>query len=247
MWQKRYDELIAFKRQHGHCNVPQSYAQNKPLGYWVKTQRKHSELLCQGKPSLMTAERQAALEKIGFKWSKNSSRFWQTRYDQLVVFKQQHGHCNVPPIFEENKPLGYWVKTQRQQFRSLYGGKPSSMTTERQATLEKIEFEWSLDYDSLWQMRYDQLVVFKQEHGHCNVPHGYAPNKSLGAWVSTQRRQYWLLRKRKPSHMTAERQAALENIWFERNGYSLLNVNALNQQHSHCNVSRSYGHNPNLS
>ena len=111
LWQKRYDELIAFKQQHGHCNVPRIFEENKSLGVWVKTQRKHSELLCQGKPSLMTAERQAALEKIDFKWSKNSSRFWQTRYDQLVVFKQQNGHCNVPHGYAPNKSLCVWVKT----------------------------------------------------------------------------------------------------------------------------------------
>ena len=28
-WLRRYDELIAFKQQHGHCKVPQSYSQNK--------------------------------------------------------------------------------------------------------------------------------------------------------------------------------------------------------------------------
>ena len=68
-WKTRYDELIAFKQQHGHCNVPFKYAPNKPLGRWVANQRTSYKLLSQGKPSHMTAERQAALEKIGFEWS----------------------------------------------------------------------------------------------------------------------------------------------------------------------------------
>ena len=35
MWEKRYNELKLFLRQHGHCHVPQRYAPNKALGKWV--------------------------------------------------------------------------------------------------------------------------------------------------------------------------------------------------------------------
>ena len=83
-WLQRYDELIAFKQQHGHCNVPAKYAQNKPLGRWVSTQRTQYKLLRQGKQYSLTAERQAALEKIGFEWGLHESS-WQTRYS--VCFK----------------------------------------------------------------------------------------------------------------------------------------------------------------
>ena len=68
-WLRRYNELITFKQHHRHCNVPQTYAQNKPLGRWVQTQRNQYRFKCKGKPSSMTADRQAALEKIGFEWS----------------------------------------------------------------------------------------------------------------------------------------------------------------------------------
>ena len=30
----RADELQAFKREYGHCNVPQTYPQNQPLANW---------------------------------------------------------------------------------------------------------------------------------------------------------------------------------------------------------------------
>jgi len=91
----------------------------------------------------MTAERQAALEKIGFEWSLDQGILWQTRYDELVAFKQQHDHCNVPQNCEHNKPLGRWVANQRALYKLLSQGKPSQMTAERQAALEKIGFEWS--------------------------------------------------------------------------------------------------------
>ena len=34
-WEKRFAELCGFKRAHGHCEVPQSYADNNSLGTWV--------------------------------------------------------------------------------------------------------------------------------------------------------------------------------------------------------------------
>lgn len=56
-WERQYAALCAFKKKHGHCNVPQSHA---VLGLWVKTQRvayKRGKLL---------QKRQAKLESIGF-------------------------------------------------------------------------------------------------------------------------------------------------------------------------------------
>ena len=94
-WLIRYEELIAFKQQHGHCNVPTRYVQNKSLGLWVSTQRHQYGLLCKGESSCITAERIAALEKIGFEWGLNYDSLWLTRYDELIAFKQHHGHCNV--------------------------------------------------------------------------------------------------------------------------------------------------------
>ena len=69
IWLKRYDELVAYKQQNGHCNVPTRYAQNKPLGVWIMTQRHQYGLLCKGEPSHMTSERIATLENIGFEWN----------------------------------------------------------------------------------------------------------------------------------------------------------------------------------
>ena len=90
----------------------------------------------------MTAERVAALEKIGFEWGLDKMSSWLRRYDELITFKQQHGHCNVPQRYTPNLPLGQWVAHQRTFYKSLRQGKQSRMTTERIAALEKIGFEW---------------------------------------------------------------------------------------------------------
>jgi predicted helicase len=34
-WDERYGQLVAFKQREGHCNVPQSYPENRALGIWL--------------------------------------------------------------------------------------------------------------------------------------------------------------------------------------------------------------------
>jgi Helicase associated domain len=34
-WYQRLNELYEFKQEHGHCDVPQKYPQNRCLGIWV--------------------------------------------------------------------------------------------------------------------------------------------------------------------------------------------------------------------
>ncbi len=38
-----------------------------------------------------------------------------------------------------------------------------------------------------------ELLTFRDTHGHCNVPQKYPENPALGAWVAQQRRRYKLL------------------------------------------------------
>ena len=37
-WQTMYNDLIAFKKREGHCNVPRN-PENKQLGRWCNNQR----------------------------------------------------------------------------------------------------------------------------------------------------------------------------------------------------------------
>lgn len=67
------------------------------------------------------------------------------------------------------------------------GSESCSMTAERVEKLESIGFTWTLRVlEDIWDERFEQLKEFKAEHGHFNVPKDHKPNKSLGAWVSTQ-------------------------------------------------------------
>jgi hypothetical protein len=58
------------------------------------------------------------------------------RYSQLVAFKEQHGHCDVPVKWSENPQLGGWVSRQR-QFR-----KSGKLLPDRKQKLSQIGFKW---------------------------------------------------------------------------------------------------------
>ena len=66
-WRLRFEELEAYKKENGHCNVPQrSEGKLGKLGEWVKTQRKAYNT--QNNRRNLSKEKIDALEDIGFKW-----------------------------------------------------------------------------------------------------------------------------------------------------------------------------------
>jgi hypothetical protein len=72
-----------------------------------------------------------------------------------------------------------------------------------------------------WTLRVEETKQFRQEHGHCLIPHVFPPNQKLARWAKRQRYQYKLYTEtatfttiRKKSSMTAERVKVLEKIGF---------------------------------
>ena len=144
---------------------------------------------------------------------------WNARFHELEAYKAKHGHCNVPT---KSGKLGYWVNTQRTQYRLSKEGKYSFMTDERVHKLESIGFRWSLNFgdvtcrdktlENMWDTRFHELEAYKAKHGHCNVPKS---SGKLGTWVKHQRRNYRFLNKGKYSSMTNKRVQKLESIGFQ--------------------------------
>jgi hypothetical protein len=76
VWEAQLTRLIAYKAEHGDCNVPRGWAEDPRLANWVRSQREFKKKLDRGEPSEgMTAERAAWLTALGFKWdgAKRSS------------------------------------------------------------------------------------------------------------------------------------------------------------------------------
>ena len=67
-----------------------------------------------------------------------------------------------------------------------------------------------------WEEMFNRLLAYKKENGDCLVPNRYEPDPALGAWVSTQRRQYKAMTTpgSAATPITPQRAARLNSIGF---------------------------------
>ena len=132
LWGRRYNELIEFKKVHGHCNVPQRYPPNVELGRWVKDQRTFKT---KGK---LSQNRTDLLEAIDFSWRlKCNDSFWDKQLKDLVAYKKKYGSYNVSMSGSQHIQLARWVDRQR---RAKKSGK---LNGKRMEQLDSIGFNWS--------------------------------------------------------------------------------------------------------
>jgi len=217
-WRARWEELRMYKAERGNCLVSKKYRANSRLGGWVHEQRRQHRLLANGEPSSLNQVRIKALDMLGFVWNLKRDPIisWETRYEQLKLYKTEHGNCQVPKRYAKNQQLGTWVHTQRKLGRQAKEGKTSSISKERIELLEKLGFAWNLKREGVvsWEVRYMELRAYKTQHGNCLVPKTSRVSPQLGSWVHEQRRQYRLMREGKSSPMTPERIKALEELGF---------------------------------
>jgi Helicase associated domain len=72
-----------------------------------------------------------------------------------------------------------------------------------------------------WENMFEKLKDYKQQHGNCLVPNRYEKDRSLGSWVSTQRRYYKFKcppkcsKDRRNPQWNENRIAMLRDIGFE--------------------------------
>lgn len=206
LWQTRYRQLVAFKKDYGHLNVPTNDPSKRQLSIWVYKQRQ------QKRCGALTQERTTLLDDIGFNWESeiilSVTGKWKTNYDELLIFQRQYGHCNVPRSWAQHPQLYGWIR--RQRYRKHNG----SLSPDRESLLNSIGFDWGSTRESAgtieqtWHRRYNQLVDYKIKTGHCKVPSSWPENPQLGGWVSRQRHQ------RKIGKLPPNRETILNTIGF---------------------------------
>ena len=194
-WENRLAEVAEFVAKHGHCNIPVDYGENPRLGTFV------SDTRSQRKRGLLSTERIAKLDKLGFMWSGAKKTRWRTRFADLLRYKEVYGNCDVPVKGEENKELGNWVSQQRQSYNR------GSLHATRVKLLEEAGFSWRRGTQT-WQERYSALAQFKSRTGNCDVPTRYQEDPALGIWVVNQRSL------RKAGKLNSAKQRLLEEIGF---------------------------------
>jgi hypothetical protein len=120
---------------------------------------------------------------------QDDSCFWNSKYQELVKFKDEHGDCLVirNPLHKDDyiRKLGTWVGLQRRFYRQT----PKQIPLYRIILLDRIGFDWDPQITQS-ETRFKELEAYIAEHGHCKFPARYDPNQSLCNWVRDLRRTY---------------------------------------------------------
>lgn len=165
-WTDRYREAVAFKIKYGHCRIPEDYPENVVLGRWAKRQRSHYR-----------------------------DQFRQREQPhQLVV---HHGDASTASGGSATGScvdmVGGVESTMKEDGGGVQNGtqleRCNPLTEERIRLLDDIGFVWDLQATD-WFKRYEELVAFKNMHGHVDIPHKFPSNQSLSNWIRTQRRRF---------------------------------------------------------
>ena len=145
--------------------------------------------LIQGKPgkrAVLDAAKMQRLTEIGFQFRPRGSYIpWDDHMEKLRKFREENGHCRVPV----NDPvLGNFVKLARREYKIKQQGNKSSMTLDRERELRELGFVFEggktpqrrEGANKSWEERFEELLAFKEEHGHTVVPQN---SGRLGQWV----------------------------------------------------------------
>lgn len=178
-WVLKFEQTQIFREVFGHFLIPQRYHNDPSLGSWVCRQRYLFKNVA------MDSGRQLLLKQLNFnpRPPKNffSLSLWNKHYIELCYYKKIYGNCNVPSNFLFNKPLGFWVKNQRQLL------KKKKMESFKVKLLCKLGFEWERKKNFFrisWIRRYNELFSYFIKNGSVRVPQRLG---SLGKWVQRQK------------------------------------------------------------
>jgi len=180
-WDEQFEELLSFKAEYGHCNFPQNtteeltkkypalarFCHDQRLEYQrlydASSYRKKNDVML-GLQWFDRTVRWRQLKEIGFAFSMKIAQ-WYDKYHELLQYRDNNGHVRVTE--KENRLLCSWIFNQR---RRRKGTARSRLSNTEMQLLDDIGFEWeSVLSDVKWMEKYNELLDFKNKHGHLLV------------------------------------------------------------------------------
>jgi hypothetical protein len=198
LWERKFTYLKEYKTKYGDCDIPY----NDPnMGEWMALHRK---MKADGVSDPLAISRLAKLDQIGFEWDLT---VWDKRLIELTEFTKEHKHTDVP--INHSSGLGIWVINQKFNLHE--------MSKERVAALDALDFIWNHNRkrnNKTWDVRYNELLEYKEKHKTANVPTTQGHSK-LSKWVGKQREEYKKYKNKQSSQLDRERIDRLNKIGFQ--------------------------------
>ena len=115
---------------------------------------------------------------------------FENRFKELQDYHRANNTCRVP---SKIPGLGRWCTELRRNYKmamerpeTLQGkltGASAELTQERIDRLNELNFEWEVATKAVpWEVRFNEIVEYKEKHGNTLVPRNWKENPSLGEW-----------------------------------------------------------------
>ena len=168
-WMKGFWECQAYFEKHGNIDVPSSYEPEDEDGVWLYDFLKR----CRLKKDHMYERQIMMLDSLGMDWTVIDP--WEEKFELLVQYKNEHGHCDVPG---DEGELGYWVAYQRK----------NPPEEDKKKRLDKIGFEWDGRVSrsrNAWRAGLEHSIDYYTKHKDLKVPAGFvcSDDYKLGNFV----------------------------------------------------------------
>lgn len=190
-WEKGYEHAAQFYRKNGHLLPESTYVcdDGYPLGTWIHRVRQQKNGMAGS--DRLTAERAAALERIGMVWNVYDDG-WAKGYARAKEYYEKHGDLNVPVRFkaDDGYALGRWIADQRKARSGKFQNRPLSEEQIRQ--LDAIVMIWGRSRDERWDSFYCAAREYYAENGNLEMPAQYKTQDGccLGMWEYDQKRNW---------------------------------------------------------
>lgn len=182
-WTAMLGRLTAYRERWGNADAPLGPTQDGEIGRWCKAQRLLHD---QG---TLSADRQRALEALGFSWVAPTDvdnpldADWDDMLTRLRAYAATSGGaCDVPKKFQPDPLLGGWVAAVRRN--------KAQLNDAQLGELDAIGFAWesTRGCGSAFMKRARELQAFVEVHGHADVARVRGEEDELSRWCDTQRK-----------------------------------------------------------
>jgi hypothetical protein len=198
-WENVFNELLKYGKLYGTLNVPHRFKKEestdweRKLANWVFTQRRKLRI---GELELWRYEK---LISVGFDFEPHDSHF-EEKYTEFLEFQKRFGHPLVPYACKEYPSLYSWISHLRRR----------PLSDERRKRLNDAGFVWSY-ISERWQIRFRELVDYKNKFGHFVIPLKLNEYNELRIWTQKMRSKK-INKKRKI--LSADKIKLLDSIGF---------------------------------
>ena len=157
-WNEFFLLMQAFTKKHGHCNV--EYRHDFHLAHWIFQQKvlaRKLSIMQKYKKSINSFTHKQTLKIISFlkllkSVPKQKSLIKQPSMiftldgskvflKQLIAFKKEHKHCNVPNSYPTSSSISLWMKNVRKAFSRYLMGE-NSISEKMIFVLTHLGFQW---------------------------------------------------------------------------------------------------------